>query len=646
MFNNGKSINEILIELNYNPKEISQWIQNILQEREDFKLKYVLTPRKERGTGRAPETLIHEDARILINNLCVLKPYTKLFPQNPSDSELKMYQDLRDGSFKRYIDRNVVKLKNKLVAYKEFNNNALANLEPFYAALKEVDAIDIEKESLEEMMGKYHSGTEIYERNPHELACWGDILELQAELDETPNDPVLHRKLAEIWYSLGQLDEGLDHITECLERSPEDGVAWAIRAKILLDQLEEKQNERALYSYDCEDSPYSASIRRSAIDRIYPEGFFKIEVDEELRMNFVESAFKSLQFWPYYECGIEDYCEQVCEGCERYQQEHLHDMKDAPNCDFSMTRDFLFFHLVSNMRKSDFTTERSVIFLDLHNEFKSRNEVNSFPLVRFKQDSPEYKRRIPFLVMLTQLLKETSLEEYELLLDSFIQDFKEDKRHAGHNLEMLAESCLSHDFWQFLGPKEYSELHKLLWHFLKQQELDDQFISLSSNAWQSVLTPLRKPIKIYSQYKNKFLLKYWPANLRPKFPDHTAEQVGTAFAEGVVEAYSKKEALESVLNSALLFSTAQVADLPVSYRQVIPLLALLEYNLSGSQKAKETLDTLTATPSILRNCFYSEDITMIDLFDEFWAHPRTHPKAGKPSAFFEAIRIGIEEKNS
>ncbi len=650
MQNEGISINNLLRELGYDPKYYSQWLQNILQKKEDFKKDYILTPRKTEGRDKATETLVRYGAKTLVDNLCFLKPYTRMFPRNVkdvnNDADFMMYQNLRDGEYD-YIHDEVIKHKNKLLNHKKMNDNALADLEPFYAALDSTEKIDLKTQSLRELMNKFRGGFEIYEHNPNELACWHDIIKLQEQLDENPDNCLLHRKLAEVWYNLNQYDESLEHLDDCLELSPEDGIAWAIRAKILLEQLEEKKESHKLAYYDQDSSPYSSSMTRFNIELILPEDFWQPTTDNDLCIPFVDAAFKALQFWPTDELtmGCVDNCSNYCGNyCGCICENYLWLTDEAPDCDISISRDFLFFHLVLNIKKKDLSRKQMQYMLDLLREFQSPNTLNSFPILNFKQGSPEATKRVLFLIKLTQLIKLISTEEYNSLLESFVQDFIKDKRHAGRNIEMLTRSIISHDFWEYLGPDEFSRLHERLWDYVKQSERDDRFSSIFSHAWRSIHDPLTEPTLIYQQFKHKFMLKSWQADWGPQFPDYSPEEVALAFAKGATKSFSKKESLAHLLDESLLFNT-KVDELPPSFRQTISLLALLEYNLTGNETAKDLIGKLVDNPDILCSCFFSENAYLVDLFDEFWSHPSVHPEAVKPEALFKAIR-SIVNQNS
>lgn len=638
MTRQGMYLSEMVGRLGYNYTEnLKKWMQGILKDKNDFYSKYVV--------AKKPDFKVKDNAEVLIGNLCVIYAFKKIFSKNSKktgDKDFRPYKDLGSGDYKYNIEKNAHKMRKKLINAREALTNTMANLDKFFAAVQSHDSIDITEQSLTELMANVKTVEGIYDFNPTELSCVIELSELRADIAKTPDNPVLYRKMAEFLHEMELLEDSLDQIEECLELSPDDGVAWAIKAKVLLDQLAKKRNAWKLCSRVPGSSPYASAMTASAIEWMFTEDQGGYDTDKELRWEFVDSALKALEFWPQRKLIIP--CAELCEDeaeCpnEYLCKEPLYSTDHLPDCDTAISREWMFFHFVQNIKTDEMARLESVSrLLEIMASFRSTEDPNAFPNLRFIKNSPDAEEQIAFLQKLTLLMKEISPEEHNAFLNAFAQDFKEAKGHAYRNLETLTDSPIADALWDHLGPKEYSQMHKLLWKYVKESEDETHFVAIASQALRMIFAPLEKPIRMFIQYDQKFMLQHWNDDWGPKFPDHTHEEMDCAFSQGIIEAHACLGSLEGTIDCDLLFRTDSAEALPYSYRSMVPLIGLIEYNLTGNPKAKETLDILTTNPSIAKFDFGWGGVLVMKMFEEFWNHPKAHPDSPKPMDFFKAIQ--------
>lgn len=637
MNNQGIYLSELVEQLGYKYTDnLKSWLHNILTEKENF-LNFVL----ERESGFK----VKDSASLLVENLCVIYGFKKMFGRNSkiydSKSDFRPYQDLESGEYKQYIEQNAHIIRKKLFNERDALTNTLANLEKFFAAVQSQDTIDIMEVSLRKLMAKVKSTDGIYDFNPTELSCVIELSELRSGIAETPNNAVLYRKAAELIYEMGLLDDSLDQIDECLRLSPDDGVAWAIKAKVLLEQLEEKRSARKLRNYVSGSSPYISAMSAASIEWMFNDDVLGCELDRELRSEFVDSAFKALEFWPKEKTIFP--CAKYCEDESKCPSDHLckkplYSTEQLDDCDITITRDWMFFHLIHNIKISEVDQYKLAYSLpELINSFRSNEDKNAFPNLKFFKDSPGHDEKVAFLYKLTLIMKKVSIQEHNALLNAFVLDFNNVKAYAENNLKTLTFSPIADALWDYLGPNEYSAMHKKLWNYVKEKE-NEQFEIILLQALRVISTPLEKPIMIFSQYRTKHMLQYWNEDWGPKFPDHSLEEVVCAFSKGIVDAYTCLESLDGLIDRDQLFRTDYPESLSFTYRSLVPLIALIDYNITGSLKAKETLDALTNNLNIAKLCFGKDDALLIEMFNEFWNHSSAHFDSIKPIVFFDTIR--------
>jgi hypothetical protein len=77
-------LKDVLKKLGYgDDKSLSDWMQNIMQNKEDFRKRYIPPKcRRTLGSGeRERNTYVFRSAEVFIENLCILNRYITLFPR-------------------------------------------------------------------------------------------------------------------------------------------------------------------------------------------------------------------------------------------------------------------------------------------------------------------------------------------------------------------------------------------------------------------------------------------------------------------------------------------------------------------------------------------------------------------------------------
>jgi hypothetical protein len=94
--------------------------------------------------------MLSQEAKILVENLCFLKPYMSCFGKSlESHREFKPYRILGgEKTDKAALEKKFKRLKMELQAEKERNERAMANLEYFHSILVSDKVIDITEEKL------------------------------------------------------------------------------------------------------------------------------------------------------------------------------------------------------------------------------------------------------------------------------------------------------------------------------------------------------------------------------------------------------------------------------------------------------------------------------------------------------------------
>ncbi len=441
-------------------KRLSSWMQNILQDKENFARKFVITKRDKNNVSKAKIMKVDTDAKVLVENLCFIYSFKSFFPRAVKGRvrDYPTYQDLKSGDFKSYFENKASKLKNDLNTEGERNLDAQSKLNNFFGALSSVENLDITKESIRELINKRSKNTIPVPFSPQELSTWNELVTLKSKFEETPDDMELLVQIAEKQLLLNETDQAHDLLINVIEINPEKGNAWAILTKIYVDKLIENQKEYVESNARSEymgEIPHPINAEERSINERIEDSHDQVI---SIRDKFINAAFNALHYWSKSE--------------STYKKGTYHYDTYSGGNEIKLRRGWIFFHLTIVLNKSDFNSEREKDFLEILGSFPEHYQYKSFPDLELGMFSPEYHQELPLQVKLTSLLKFLSKQKYEQCLDDFALMFDDDLLQdqpvryltsIEKNLDLLSNSLISQDFWEYLGAEKYKNTYDCLY---------------------------------------------------------------------------------------------------------------------------------------------------------------------------------------
>jgi len=607
-------------------KKLHNWIRQTFKDKENFQRDYVAPKEKKKAPVR-----VYEKAKTIVDNLCIIYPYRDFFPKNgklDSDSEFKTYRDLISGEHKYYIDNEASKLHEQLMFEKEVNARSLTNLSRFIAALKSQPEIDIEKDSLRELMNSTLESSHNFKSNPHELSCWNKLVDLRARTRTNPKDSRLYRKMAEYLYELNLIDQSLNQTNEAIALTPEDGIAWAIKAKILHKKLTPSRKDHfqalAMTDFSGHISAPITSEERWINERVDETA----ESVEEIRKEFIEAAFNALENWPHWE-----------EVPLSWGQKNYHpDTTISNDCSLEIRRDWLFFHMVMNMGPRDLFTiaDAKPRLHEIYKTWRTPSSTYAFPSLCFDLFSIERSHENDFLVRLTAFMALISEETHKELLDQFIDVFKRYDFSPDEHLSILSNSLISKHLWNHLGPVDYTNLYSLLMRYKRQNDEHEKLSSFSRKVAAEIQSVFESSIKLYSQYFNDVI-------------DHSEEEamekeIEKEFSTALMNAGDVIELMAPMIDRKAIYELSDPRKLHQGYGDLMLYLPLVEYNLTASKEAKAIITFFAEFPIYMECCIMSEDDYLLSLFEKFWTHGGANPNAKKPLDFFSKAQEIVQQR--
>ena len=142
---------DFIRELGYeNPEKLANWVREIIKNKEDFDKRFHVPSTDSFFNRREDKFVLSKKARILVENLCFLKPYMSCFGKSlESQREFQPYRVLGgEKTDKDVLEKKFERLRMELQAEKERNERAMANLEYFHSILVSDKPVDITEEKL------------------------------------------------------------------------------------------------------------------------------------------------------------------------------------------------------------------------------------------------------------------------------------------------------------------------------------------------------------------------------------------------------------------------------------------------------------------------------------------------------------------
>lgn len=600
--------------------KLSNWVREILKNKENFS-QYIA----EKKHKTAPVEL-YVEAETLVENLCTIYPFKRLFERNgkrDNDKEYGPYRDLRNGNHHRYLGEKASFFQKEFIIEKEQNTNALVNLKRFVTALQRNTEIDITKESIQDQMRSIPVGCELTHFEPHELACWNELVQLRSEARMHPENSLLHRKMAEQLLELNLVEQGLDQLRECLELNPDDGIAWAIRAKVLLGKIApiQKGHLEALAMTDfLGHIEYPITSEERWINERIDETADSIETT---RQDFVEASILALLNWPSWDV-------------ENMPPRYYSDLSQADECITSVGRSWLFFHLVMQLSLKDFDVKYSIRenFLSIFNSFKySKRE--GFPCFIFSPFSIECKNEDQLKKRIIFFMGFLAPEQKQDLLAAFVSQFKDQKYNAKENIKHMRDPLIFNDLWKFLGADEYLKLYERLEKDVASLNGYQKNRLIADQVLRELYSIFHEPLELYKKYS-------WGVVGDSKLISQ--ENIANSFYKATRDANEQVSLLSCIIEKNCTLTSSSSHIVSGESLEVLWLTSLIKLKSSGCQQARELLDDFASSPDLLKSSLSLKEEYILRLFNEFWVHDKMHPGATKPEKFFlEADKILEDE---
>ena len=462
-------------------KALSNWVRDIIKSKENFEERFIV---QQDDTYNRPEKIIvTEEARTLIDNLCILKPYMRLFEKVIYDTDhFSPYRQLKSSN-KSGLKTRCEKLKTDLEAKKKAIEEALIQLPKITAVLCSNNPIDITTDSLRELIEKSCPSNEAVNfSKSFQIAAWNELSTLETQLKEKGESSETYRKIAEKLLELGDLESALEALDDAIAISSDDGIAWALKAKIYLDLLRNARKEQmtALSLSDFSggfEHPLNSEERwiNERIEDAYSS-------TEKLHALFIEACFFALEHCPCWDNSTRT----DKNGTQRknFKSEYTN----------GISRDWIFFYLVLNFKKSD-TEKYATRFLEILKTFQSSYEA--MPSLIFYSFSVEFQNKTSFELKLIEILSWISLDDCYQLLNVFIERFEEWgwRWHSAEDVAILSHPNIRQLFWNYLGRERFLHLYeKLESHVTKSRQMEKLEV-LCSIQWQSLLSGLNDDLK-------------------------------------------------------------------------------------------------------------------------------------------------------
>jgi tetratricopeptide (TPR) repeat protein len=462
-------------------KALSNWVRDIIKSKEDFN-KFI--DQQDDSYNRPEKIIVKGEARTLIDNLCILKPYMRLFEKvtvTDESNHFSAYRQLKSSS-KSGLKTRSEKLKIDLELKKKGIEEALIQLPKVTAVLCSNNPIDITTDSLRELIEKACPPSEVVDfAKSFQIAAWNELSTLEAQLDKDETSET-YRKVAEKILELEDEDGALEALDNATTISPDDGIAWALKAKIYLDLLGKAHKEKmtALSVSDFSGGfEHPINSEEQWINERIDDAYFSTE---NLHALFVEACLFALEYCPCWDNSVHTDKNGV-------QRKNF-----KPKYTSEISRDWIFFHLILNLKKSDIE-KYDIRLLEILRTFQSPYEA--MPKLIFSPFSAEYQNETRFQLKLIEILSWISLDDCHQLLNVFVERFESWgwQWRSAEDVAILSRSNISQLFWDYLGREKFLRLYeKLESHVTKSRQME-KLETLCSIQWRLLLSGFNDDLK-------------------------------------------------------------------------------------------------------------------------------------------------------
>jgi len=426
-------LNEMLSNLGYEDlKPLNRSVSNILREKEGFFKKYCKVEKKK--------FYVKKGAERLVDNISILLPYNTFFGRAPAgDGEKRddgkgdymAYKILSEGLSKiKPLKKRIEKKEQTYQKLKKSISQNITNLEALKPVLLRHDPVDLEIDSIRELMDKSRKDGVYDFSSAYNLSIIDKIGELKDDLSLS-KDINLFNELAESFLEIGEVGEAEEVIDIASDVCQANSVTMAIKAKIAFRRLQEaKREHRTVYYAGDGGYEHPLNSEEFALNDAIDYNRNKVR---EYHNEFMKSAQEVLNNWPI---------DMIDKTGRKY------DKREAAK---DVTKDWLILRLVMEANSEDNVD----ILLQ-----KSNEKTHNGRLI------PEYgynEGRENFCIKLIQIISWKKPQETKNYLNELLAEYSRcDNFESSKYLDLLRSTTIMNLVIQELGRKRYFEVYSSL----------------------------------------------------------------------------------------------------------------------------------------------------------------------------------------
>lgn len=330
-----------------NEKALAKSVNTVLTSKENYS-KYIVEETSERR-GRPEKFLVTPEAKTIVQNIALLQPYSGLFGRSKDASIFAPKVKLQSKKSGEHLRKAAIRMKERLSDDILRSQQTLECLGSVTSAIINNLPIDIEKDSIEDMIQKAEPISLSDFSNSYLTGQWNDIVELRQRISGGEHSSHVYRLLGEKLLLMGDIDGAKDVLHTALEVEHDNGVANALLALIYNRELLENRREQYQLSARTEFSGTLESPLTSEEHWINDNLEYASSAGEELKKEFIHYAILALEHWPEHEYRREG------------QKNFLLNLSHSHDCNVSLSRWELFIQLIKYIGKNEWNENREAL---------------------------------------------------------------------------------------------------------------------------------------------------------------------------------------------------------------------------------------------------------------------------------------------
>ena len=330
-----------------NEKALAKSVNTVLTSKENYS-KYIVEETSERR-GRPEKFLVTPEAKTIVQNIALLQPYSGLFGRSKDASIFAPKVKLQSKKSGEHLRKAAIRMKERLSDDILRSQQTLECLGSVTSAMINNLPIDIEKDSIEDMIQKAEPISLSDFSNSYLTGQWNDIVELRHRISGGEHSSHVYRLLGEKLLLMGDIDGAKDVLHTALEVEHDNGVANALLALIYNRELLENRREQYQLSARTEFSGTLESPLTSEEHWINDNLEYASSAGEELKKEFIHYAILALEHWPEHEYRREG------------QKNFLLNLSHSHDCNVSLSRWELFIQLIKYIGKNEWHENREAL---------------------------------------------------------------------------------------------------------------------------------------------------------------------------------------------------------------------------------------------------------------------------------------------